>query len=154
VGDYLVLTQLGWEYGQTTKPTLKSKAAANKPKADAMKAKKHSKFGDKQKAAAVAKETDKNKAAARANEVHKKKAAAVAKEANKKKANALAKEDIEAETEISISNEDQELQMDVDTINPTTLIKDDEDQKYLDYLPELKRKAVLGERYEKRHSGA
>jgi hypothetical protein len=67
----------------------------------------------------------------------------------KKKAAVVAEEDFETETETSILDEDQELEMDVENNDHTTLIKDDDDQQYLDSLPELEREAVLGERYEK-----
>jgi hypothetical protein len=79
----------------------------------------------------------------------KKKAAAVSKKADNKKAAAAAKETVEVETETSISDEYQDLEMDVDNIDPATLVKDDEDQKYFNYLLELKCEVALGERYEK-----
>ena len=49
--------------------------------------------------------------------------------------------------EISSSDDDEEL--DVDKMDPSELIKDEEDQKYLLSLPEFEREAILGERFEK-----
>ena len=48
------------------------------------------------------------------------------------------------------SEDDDEMEMDqVDVNNPETLIKDEEDRKYLDSLPELEREAILAERFDK-----
>lgn len=49
--------------------------------------------------------------------------------------------------EISSSDDDEEL--DVDKMDPSELIKGEEDQKYLLSLPEFEREAILGERFEK-----
>jgi len=53
-------------------------------------------------------------------------------------------EDIFGDDDVS-SDEEQEL----DINNTEALIRDDEDRKYLDSLPELEREAILGERFEK-----
>ena len=45
---------------------------------------------------------------------------------------------------------DEEAEFDNETFDPQKLVKDEEDQKYLDSLPELEREAILGERFEKR----
>lgn len=45
---------------------------------------------------------------------------------------------------------DEEAELDFETFDPSKLVKDEEDQKYLDSLPELEREAILGERFEKR----
>jgi hypothetical protein len=42
---------------------------------------------------------------------------------------------------------DEEMELDAD--DPQKLVRDDEDQKYLDSLPELEREAILAERFEK-----
>ena len=44
------------------------------------------------------------------------------------------------------SDEDDEPELDIN--NTQALIKDEEDRKYLDSLPELEREAILGERFE------
>lgn len=44
---------------------------------------------------------------------------------------------------------DEERELDMETLDPQSLVKDDEDQKYLDSLPEFEREAILGERFEK-----
>ena len=44
---------------------------------------------------------------------------------------------------------DEERELDMETFDTQTLVKDDEDRKYLDSLPELEREAILGDRFEK-----
>lgn len=44
---------------------------------------------------------------------------------------------------------DEERELDMETFDTQTLVKDEEDRKYLDSLPELEREAILGERFEK-----
>lgn len=44
---------------------------------------------------------------------------------------------------------DEERELDMETFDTQTLVKDDEDKKMLDALPELEREAILGERFEK-----
>ena len=43
---------------------------------------------------------------------------------------------------------DEERELDMETFDTNTLVKDDEDRKYLDSLPELERENILGERFE------
>ena len=45
---------------------------------------------------------------------------------------------------------DEEAELDMETFDTQRLVKDEEDQKYLDSLPEFEREAILGERFEKR----
>jgi RNA polymerase-associated protein RTF1 len=45
---------------------------------------------------------------------------------------------------------DEEAELDFETFDTSKLVKDEEDKKYLDSLPELEREAILGERFEKR----
>ena len=54
-------------------------------------------------------------------------------------------EDMEESDEDESSDEEMEL----DTDDPQKLVKDEEDQKYLDSLPELEREAILADRFEK-----
>ena len=54
------------------------------------------------------------------------------------------------ESEDEESSDDEEAEFDNETFDPQKLVKDEEDQKYLDSLPELEREAILGERFEKR----
>lgn len=44
---------------------------------------------------------------------------------------------------------DEERELDMETFDTQNLIKDEEDRKYLDSLPEFEREAILGERFEK-----
>ena len=44
---------------------------------------------------------------------------------------------------------DEEAELDMATFDTQRLVRDEEDQKYLDSLPELEREAILGERFEK-----
>lgn len=44
---------------------------------------------------------------------------------------------------------DEERELDMETFDTQTLVKDEEDRKHLDSLPELEREAILGERFEK-----
>lgn len=43
---------------------------------------------------------------------------------------------------------DEERELDMETFDTQTLIKDEKDRKYLESLPELEREAILGERFE------
>jgi len=52
------------------------------------------------------------------------------------------------------SSSDEEVEMDDVGLGPQSLVKDEEDQKYLDSLPEIDREAILGERFEKRKADA
>ena len=54
-------------------------------------------------------------------------------------------EDMEDSEEDESSDEEMEL----DTDDPQKLVKGEEDQKYLDSLPELEREAILADRFEK-----
>jgi hypothetical protein len=45
---------------------------------------------------------------------------------------------------------DEEAELDMETFDTQRLVKDEEDQKYLDSLPEIEREAILAERFEKR----
>ena len=45
---------------------------------------------------------------------------------------------------------DEERELDMETFDTQALVKDEEDQKYLDSLAEFEREAILGERFEKR----
>ena len=56
--------------------------------------------------------------------------------------------------EESDESSDEENELDMETLDPQSLVKDEEDQKYLDSLPELDREAILGERFEKRKNEA
>ena len=60
------------------------------------------------------------------------------------------KEPAVEESEDEESSDDEEAEFDNETFDPQKLVKDEEDQKYLDSLPELEREAILGERFEKR----
>jgi RNA polymerase-associated protein RTF1 len=42
------------------------------------------------------------------------------------------------------------MEMDMDTLDQSQLVKGDEDRKYLDSLPEIEREAILAERFEQR----
>jgi RNA polymerase-associated protein RTF1 len=44
---------------------------------------------------------------------------------------------------------DEEAELDMETFDTQRLVKDEEDQTYLDALPEFEREAILGERFEK-----
>lgn len=44
---------------------------------------------------------------------------------------------------------DEERELDMETFDTQNLVKDEEDRKYLDSLPEFEREAILGERFEK-----
>ena len=46
------------------------------------------------------------------------------------------------------SSSDEERELDMETFDTQTLVKDEEDRKYLDSLPELEREAILGDRFE------
>ena len=50
--------------------------------------------------------------------------------------------------EESSSSDDEEAEL--DEMDMDKLVEDDEDQKYLDSLPEIEREAILAERFEKR----
>ena len=56
---------------------------------------------------------------------------------------------MESEDDDDDDSSDEEAEMDIDTFDTQRLVKDEEDQKYLDSLPELEREAILGERFEK-----
>jgi RNA polymerase-associated protein RTF1 len=45
---------------------------------------------------------------------------------------------------------EEEAELDMETFDTQRLVKDEEDQKYLDSLPEFEREALLGERFEQR----
>lgn len=45
---------------------------------------------------------------------------------------------------------EEEAELDMETFDTQRLVQDEEDQKYLDSLPEFEREAILGERFEKR----
>ena len=51
--------------------------------------------------------------------------------------------------EESDEDDSSDEEMEMDTEDPQKLIKDEEDQKYLDSLPELEREAILADRFEK-----
>jgi len=55
----------------------------------------------------------------------------------------------EASSEQSSSSDEEEDELDVDKMDPSVLIKDDDDHEYLQSLPEFEREAILGERFEK-----
>jgi RNA polymerase-associated protein RTF1 len=44
---------------------------------------------------------------------------------------------------------DDERELDMETFDTQNLVKDEQDKKYLDSLPEFEREAILGERFEK-----
>ncbi|CAJ1949813.1 unnamed protein product [Cylindrotheca closterium] len=58
--------------------------------------------------------------------------------------------EVEEESEDEESSDEEEAEFDNETFDPQKLVNDEEDQKYLDSLPELEREAILGERFEKR----
>ncbi|KAL3945672.1 MAG: hypothetical protein SGBAC_000240 [Bacillariaceae sp.] len=66
------------------------------------------------------------------------------------KATPKTKEPAVEESEDEESSDEEEAEFDNETFDPQKLVKDEEDQKYLDSLPELEREAILGERFEKR----
>ena len=47
------------------------------------------------------------------------------------------------------SSSDEEREMDMETLDPQSLVKDEKDQEYIDSLPEFQREAILAERFEK-----
>ena len=55
--------------------------------------------------------------------------------------------DVDSDDDDDSSDEEREL--DMETFDTQTLVKDDADRKYLDSLPELEREAILGDRFEK-----
>jgi RNA polymerase-associated protein RTF1 len=55
----------------------------------------------------------------------------------------------EFDDEEDSDDETSEDEMELDTDDPKKLVKDEEDQKYLDSLPELEREAILADRFEK-----
>lgn len=69
---------------------------------------------------------------------------------NSPKATPKTKEPAVEESEDEESSDEEEAEFDNETFDPQKLVKDEEDQKYLDSLPELEREAILGERFEKR----
>lgn len=56
--------------------------------------------------------------------------------------------------EESDESSDDERELDMETFDTQELVQGEEDQKYLDSLPELEREAILGERFEKLKSAA
>jgi RNA polymerase-associated protein RTF1 len=62
---------------------------------------------------------------------------------------APAPEAVEESDDDEVSS-DEEAEFDMETFDPQKLVNDEEDQKYLDSLPEFEREAILGERFEKR----
>ena len=58
-------------------------------------------------------------------------------------------EEIFGDDDISSEDDSSDEEMELDENNTEALIKDEEDRKYLDSLPELEREAILGERFEK-----
>jgi hypothetical protein len=65
------------------------------------------------------------------------------------KKTAPAPEAIEDSDDDEVSS-DEEAEFDMEKFDPQKLVNDEEDQKYLDSLPEFEREAILGERFEKR----
>jgi len=59
-------------------------------------------------------------------------------------------DDNEESEEDSFDDEssDEERELDMETFDTQTLVKDEEDRKYLDSLPELEREGILAERFE------
>jgi RNA polymerase-associated protein RTF1 len=52
--------------------------------------------------------------------------------------------------ESSDESSEDEMELDMDNMDQNQLIKDEEDKKYLDSLPEIEREAILAERFEER----
>jgi RNA polymerase-associated protein RTF1 len=50
----------------------------------------------------------------------------------------------------SSSSSEDEMELDMESLHQSQLIKDDEDRKYLESLPEIEREAILAERFEQR----
>jgi RNA polymerase-associated protein RTF1 len=55
---------------------------------------------------------------------------------------------------MEVSSSEDERELDMETFDTHELVQGEEDQKYLDSLPELEREAILGERFEKLKSAA
>lgn len=62
---------------------------------------------------------------------------------------AIVMSESESSLEQSSSSDEEEDELDVDKMDPSVLIKDDDDHQYLQSLPEFEREAILGERFEK-----
>lgn len=52
------------------------------------------------------------------------------------------------------SSSEEERELDMETFDTQALVENEEDQKYLDSLPEFEREAILGERFEKLKAAA
>ena len=59
-------------------------------------------------------------------------------------------EDMEESDESS----EEERELDMETFDTQALVENEDDQKYLDSLPEFEREAILGERFEKLKAAA